>query len=59
MFFKRYWIFFLAIFYIFLPTDLIPDAIPFLGGVDDSLLLILGLIKRYIEYRKEQKEAGV
>lgn len=53
MFFKKYWVFFLAIAYILLPTDLIPDVIPLLGGVDDSLVLVLGLIKRYIDYRKE------
>ena len=59
MFFKKYWIFFVAIVYILLPTDLIPDVIPLLGGVDDSLLLVLGLIKRYIDYRKEKKSNGV
>jgi uncharacterized membrane protein YkvA (DUF1232 family) len=59
MFFKKYWIFFLAILYILLPTDLIPDVIPLFGGVDDSLLLVLGLIKRYVDYRKEKKSNGV
>ncbi len=59
MFFKKYWIFFVAIVYILLPTDLIPDVIPLFGGVDDSLLLVLGLIKRYIDYQKERKSNGV
>ncbi|MDY0096744.1 MAG: DUF1232 domain-containing protein [Candidatus Dojkabacteria bacterium] len=59
MFFKKYWIFFVAIVYILLPTDLIPDVIPLFGGVDDSLLLVLGLIKRYIDYKKERKSNGV
>ncbi len=58
MFFKKYWIFFIAIFYILLPTDLIPDVIPILGGIDDSLIVILGLIKRYVDYRKEPKSNG-
>ncbi|MDX9739339.1 MAG: DUF1232 domain-containing protein [Candidatus Dojkabacteria bacterium] len=58
MFFKKYWVFFLAIIYILLPTDLIPDVIPLLGGVDDSLLVVLGLIKSYVDYRKE-KNSGV
>ncbi|MFA5622832.1 MAG: DUF1232 domain-containing protein [Candidatus Dojkabacteria bacterium] len=53
MFFKKYWIFFFAIGYILLPTDLIPDVIPFFGGVDDSFVVALGLIKRYVDYRKE------
>lgn len=59
MFFKKYWIFFLAIIYILLPTDFIPDVIPLLGGVDDSFVVILGLIKRYVDYRKDQKEKEV
>jgi uncharacterized membrane protein YkvA (DUF1232 family) len=59
MFFKKYWVFFLAIVYILLPTDLIPDIIPLFGGVDDSLILVLGLVKRYIDDRKGQKNNGV
>jgi len=59
MFFKKYWMFFLAIVYILIPTDLIPDVIPLFGGIDDSLLVILGLIKRYLDYRKEKKSNGV
>ena len=51
--------FFLAIVYILIPTDLIPDVIPLFGGIDDSLLVILGLIKRYLDYRKEKKSNGV
>ncbi len=59
MFFKKYWIFFIAILYILLPMDLIPDVIPFFGGVDDSLVLVLGLIKKYVDYRKKIKSNGV
>ena len=59
MFLKKYWMFFLAIVYILIPTDLIPDVIPLFGGIDDSLLVILGLIKRYLDYRKEKKSNGV
>ena len=59
MFFKKYWVFFFAIAYILLPTDLIPDIVPLFGGVDDSLVLILGLVKKYIDYRKEQKSTGM
>lgn len=32
-----------AIAYILMPIDLIPDAIPFLGQVDDMFLLVLSL----------------
>ncbi|OGC46217.1 hypothetical protein A3J98_01895 [candidate division WS6 bacterium RIFOXYC1_FULL_33_10] len=59
MFLKKYWMFFLAIVYILIPTDLIPDVIPLFGGVDDSLFVVLGLIKRYLDYRKEKKSNGV
>lgn len=37
-----------AIAYILLPIDLIPDAIPFLGQVDDMFLLVLA-IRRLID----------
>ena len=56
MFLKRYWIFLVAVIYILIPTDLIPDIVPILGGLDDSLIVVLGLIKRYVEYRKEIRE---
>ncbi|HNW23527.1 MAG TPA: DUF1232 domain-containing protein [Candidatus Dojkabacteria bacterium] len=52
-FFKRYWLFILAIIYIFIPTDLIPDVLPLLGGLDDSTLVILGLIREYIINKKK------
>lgn len=52
-FLKRYWLFILAIIYIFIPTDLVPDAIPLFGGLDDSTLVILGLIREYITNKKE------
>jgi len=54
-FLEKYWLFILSIIYIILPVDLIPDVIPFLGGLDDSTLVILGLIKQYIDYKKGKK----
>jgi uncharacterized membrane protein YkvA (DUF1232 family) len=59
MFIKKYWIFFVAVIYILLPVDLIPDVIPIFGGIDDSSLVILGLIKQYLEYRKKKEKNGV
>ena len=59
MFLKKYWIFILAVVYIIVPTDLIPDVVPLFGSLDDSVLVILGLLKRYLDYRKEKKEDGV
>jgi len=58
-FFKRYWLFILAIIYIFIPTDLIPDVLPLLGGLDDSALVILGLIREYIINREKKNSIGV
>ena len=57
-FLKRYWLFILAIIYIFIPTDLIPDVLPLLGGLDDSTLVILGLIREY-NISKREKKNGV
>lgn len=57
-FLENYWLFILSIIYIILPVDLIPDIIPFLGGLDDSALVILGLIKQYLDYKKG-KDSGV
>jgi len=58
-FFKRYWLFILAIIYIFIPTDLIPDVLPLLGGLDDSTLVILGLVREYVLNRKKRNSNGV
>ncbi|NLE30936.1 DUF1232 domain-containing protein [Candidatus Dojkabacteria bacterium] len=57
-FIEKYWLFILSIIYIILPVDLIPDVIPFLGGLDDSALVILSLVKQYID-NKKGKESGV
>jgi len=57
-FFARKWPYIFVILYILFPIDLIPDALPILGNVDDSVLLIASLLKEYIEYRKE-KNTGV
>lgn len=59
MFLKKYLIFILAVIYILLPVDIVPDAIPFFGTIDDSALVILGLLKQYIDYRREKKNTGV
>ncbi len=57
-FFARKWPYIFVVLYILFPIDLIPDALPILGNVDDSVLLIASLLKEYIEYRKE-KNTGV
>lgn len=59
MFFKKNWIYFVAILYILLPVDLIPDVVPVLGGVDDSAVVILGLIKQYADSKKDRAKESV
>jgi uncharacterized membrane protein YkvA (DUF1232 family) len=58
-FFKKYWLFIVAIIYILLPTDFIPDLIPFFGGLDDSMLVVLGLIREYKMDKKDRESSGV
>lgn len=58
-FIKKYWLFIVAIIYILIPVDLIPDVIPFMGGLDDSTLVILGVIREYLQNRKKKESNGV
>ena len=52
-FLEKNWLLIIALIYLFLPVDLIPDFIPVLGGLDDSVLVIIDLIRRYISWREE------
>ena len=50
-----------ALFYIFNPFDLVPDAIPFFGAIDDAAVAALELalirkdLRKYRKWREEQK----
>jgi uncharacterized membrane protein YkvA (DUF1232 family) len=55
-FLKSNWLFIASIIYLIIPTDLIPDFIPLLGKVDDTSLLILDLVKRYVDSRKTNEK---
>lgn len=51
---KENWFILAAILYVFLPIDLIPDSIPILGNVDDTTLLLIDFVQRYVKLRNEQ-----
>ncbi len=55
-FLSRNWLLIVAIIYLILPIDLIPDAIPVLGSLDDAALLIINLIQKYILWRRENEQ---
>lgn len=55
LFFKNNWFFLLAIIYLIIPTDFIPDIIPILGKVDDTILLLIEVIKRVKESNSNEK----
>lgn len=54
-FLERNWLLVLAIVYLLLPVDLIPDSIPLLGNLDDAALIVINLLQKYAEWKKEQK----
>ena len=56
-FFEKNWLLILGIVYLILPVDLIPDAIPVLGSLDDAALLIINLIQKYILWKREKEQA--
>lgn len=48
-FLKDNWLLIFGILYLIMPADILPDIIPLLGKADDSAVLLLDLIKRYVE----------
>lgn len=56
-FLLKNWKIILAIFYVLLPTDFLPDFLPALGFSDDILILLGTLILSYLEYRREKIKA--
>ncbi len=58
-FLKDRWIIIVALIYLILPIDIVSDAIPMLGNVDDFTVLLAGLIKEYADYKKKEKSNGV
>ncbi len=57
-FLSKKWPYLVVIAYILFPIDILPDALPLLGSVDDSVLLLATLLKDYADTKKE-KSNGV
>lgn len=55
-FLSKNWLLLFAIAYLILPIDLIPDAIPLIGLIDDVLIMILELYRRYDAHKKTGQE---
>jgi len=55
-FLKKKWAIVIALLYLILPVDLVADAIPLLGTIDDSVVLFAGLVKQYADFKKENKK---
>lgn len=55
-FFKQNWLLAFALLYIIFPIDIIPDALPLLGNTDDTVVLLAGMVKKYIDFRNEKQK---
>ncbi len=55
-FLKKNIVLIIAIIYLLFPLDFIPDSLPLIGAIDDTSLLVIDLIKRYVQY-KQQRES--
>lgn len=44
----------IAIIYLLLPIDLIPDSIPVFGNLDDTAFFVIALIKNYVDWKKSE-----
>jgi uncharacterized membrane protein YkvA (DUF1232 family) len=56
-FVSKYWILILSAFYILWPIDLIADLFGPIGLIDDGGILVLAIIKIWLDARKAKKES--
>jgi uncharacterized membrane protein YkvA (DUF1232 family) len=54
-FLRKNWFLIVAVVYVFIPLDIIPDRIPLIGTLDDTMLLIIEIVRRYADYNKSKK----
>ena len=57
-FVKENWFLIFITLYILLPVDLIPDSIPLIGSVDDSVLLLIKVLQMFKEFRDARNSAS-
>ncbi len=58
-FLRNNWLLIIALIYLFLPIDLIPDALPVLGTLDDSFLIIINLIQKYLAWKEQGQRSDI
>lgn len=51
-FWSKNWFLIVALIYVFIPIDLIPDRLPLLGTLDDTGMIIIEVLRRYANYKK-------
>ncbi len=51
-FFQDNWLILVAILYLILPIDLIPDRVPLVGTLDDAGMLLIYLLELYGKWRR-------
>lgn len=54
-FLAQHWLLLVAIIYLLLPVDLVPDTIPVLGLLDDAGVLLIQLLQEYNKWRRESE----
>lgn len=55
-FLKNNWLLIVALIYLLLPVDFIPDTVPVFGTFDDSVLVIINLIEEFIRLKEHAQK---
>ncbi len=55
-FLKKNWLLIVALIYVLFPIDIIPDVVPIFGQTDDAAVVLVEIIKRYLEFKKENSK---
>ncbi|MBI2356900.1 DUF1232 domain-containing protein [Candidatus Dojkabacteria bacterium] len=54
-FVQKHWLLIVVLIYVLVPLDFLPDRLPVIGTLDDSLLLLIEVIRQYADYKKGKK----